>query len=103
LKGLEKAAKAGKISPLFGFGEKNRKKYFTGFGIFKKGQRKILLQEILPTARNVVEKLKKLKKLTRSVGGFYKKEKGNNRRRGYFGCFKKTGQSHGFFCKIGRS
>ena len=61
LKDLEKAAKSHKISPLFGFGEKTEKNILQGLEFLKRDKGRFLLHEILPVARNVVEKLETLK------------------------------------------
>jgi DNA polymerase (family 10) len=63
LKDLERAAKAHKIAPLFGFGEKTEKNILQGLEFLKRDKGRFLIQEILPTARDVLEKLKKLKEV----------------------------------------
>jgi len=63
LKDLEKAAKAGKIAPLFGFGEKTEKNILQGLEFLKRDKGRFLIHEILPTARKVIEKLKSLKEV----------------------------------------
>ncbi|MAF43407.1 MAG: DNA polymerase III [Parcubacteria group bacterium] len=61
LKDLEKAAKAHKIAPLFGFGEKTEKNILEGIKFLKRSKGRFLLGEILPTVNEVQKKLKKLK------------------------------------------
>ncbi len=61
LKELERAAKNHKIAPLFGFGDKTEKNILQGIAFLKRSHGRFLLGEILPTAREVEEKLKKLK------------------------------------------
>ena len=59
LKDLEKAAKAHKIAPLFGFGEKTEKNILQGIEFAKRSQGRFMLAQILPVAREVLEKIKK--------------------------------------------
>jgi DNA polymerase (family 10) len=61
LKELEKAAKAHKISPLFGFGEKTEKNILEGIEFLKRSKGRFLLGDILPKVKEVYEKLKSLK------------------------------------------
>jgi len=65
LKDLEKAAKAGKIAPLFGFGEKTEKNILEGIAFLKRSKGRFLLGEILPTVKEVYKKLKSLKEIER--------------------------------------
>jgi DNA polymerase (family 10) len=76
LKDLEKAAKAHKIAPLFGFGEKTEKNILQGLEFVKRDKGRFLIQEILPTARNVLEKLKSLKEVDQiSLAGSVRRRK----------------------------
>jgi DNA polymerase (family 10) len=63
LKNLEKAAKAGKIAPLFGFGEKTEKNILEGIEFLKRSKGRFLLGEILPKVKEVYEKLESLKEV----------------------------------------
>ncbi len=63
VKQLEKAAKAHKIAPLFGFGEKTEQNILQGIEFLKKEKGRFLLAEILPTAQDIYERLKKLKQV----------------------------------------
>ncbi|MCX6719692.1 MAG: helix-hairpin-helix domain-containing protein, partial [Candidatus Staskawiczbacteria bacterium] len=63
LKDLEKVAKAGKVAPLFGFGEKTEKNILQGLEFLKRDKGRFPIWQILPTARNVIEKLKNLKEV----------------------------------------
>jgi DNA polymerase (family 10) len=63
LKDLEKAAKAGKIAPLFGFGEKTEKNILEGIEFLKRSKGRFLLGEILPKVKEVYEKLESLKEV----------------------------------------
>jgi len=63
LKTLEKAAKSHKIAPLFGFGEKTEKNILEGITFLKRSKGRFLLGEILPTVKEVYEKLKNLKEV----------------------------------------
>jgi len=65
LKDLEKAAKAHKIAPLFGFGEKTEKNILEGIKFLKRSKGRFLLGEILPKVKEVYEKLKSLKEVER--------------------------------------
>ncbi|MCX6721192.1 MAG: DNA polymerase/3'-5' exonuclease PolX [Candidatus Staskawiczbacteria bacterium] len=76
LKDLEKAAKAGKIAPLFGFGEKTEKNILQGLEFLKRDKGRFLIHEILPTARKVAESLKKLKEVDHiSLAGSVRRRK----------------------------
>ncbi|MFN3301585.1 MAG: DNA polymerase/3'-5' exonuclease PolX [Patescibacteria group bacterium] len=63
LKDLEKAAKAHKIAPLFGFGEKTEKNILEGIAFLKRSKGRFLLGEILPRVKEIYEKLKSLKEV----------------------------------------
>lgn len=70
LQELESAAKMGKIRKLEGFGEKSEQDIIRGIGLAKMGQERILLGNVLPIARNIVDKLKKLKEVKKiEIGG----------------------------------
>jgi len=60
VKELEKAAKAHKIAPLFGFGEKTEKNILQGIEFLKVSKGRFLLGQILPTAKNILGKIKNL-------------------------------------------
>jgi len=76
LKDLEKAAKAHKIAPLFGFGEKTEKNILQGIEFVKRSHGRFLLGEILPIAREVEEKLKALKWVKRvDIAGSLRRKK----------------------------
>ncbi|MDO8663216.1 MAG: DNA polymerase/3'-5' exonuclease PolX, partial [Candidatus Wildermuthbacteria bacterium] len=61
IKDLEKAAKAHKVAPLFGFGEKTEKNILEGIKFLKRSKGRFLLGDILPKAREIYDKLKSLK------------------------------------------
>jgi DNA polymerase (family 10) len=63
LKDLEKAAKAHKIAPLFGFGEKTEKNILEGIEFLKRSKGRFLLGDILPIVKDVYQKLKSLKEV----------------------------------------
>jgi DNA polymerase (family 10) len=63
LKDLERVTKAHKVAPLFGFGEKTELNILQGLEFLKRDKGRVLIQNILPTARQVVEKLKGLKEV----------------------------------------
>jgi DNA polymerase (family X) len=76
LKDLEKAAKADKISPLFGFGKKTEKNILEGIEFLKRSQGRFLLGEILPKVKEVYKKLKDQKEVEQiSVGGSIRRMK----------------------------
>lgn len=60
LKDLEKNAKAHKISPIFGFGEKTERNILQGIEFQKQNKGRILLGQILPIAESVLAELKNL-------------------------------------------
>ncbi len=63
LKELEKAGRAHKIAPLFGFGEKTEKNILEGIEFLKRSKGRFLLGEILPKVKEVEEALKNLKEV----------------------------------------
>ena len=63
LEELEEAAKAHKIAPLFGFGQKTEDNILQGIGFLKTGKGRFLLGDILPLAEGVLEKLRALKEV----------------------------------------
>ncbi len=63
LKDLEKAAKAHKIAPLFGFDETTEKNILEGIAFLKKSKGRFLLAEILLETEEILERLKKLKEI----------------------------------------
>lgn len=76
LKDLERAAKSHKIAPLFGFGEKTEKNILEALEFLKRDKGRFLLNEILPTAKEVLEKLKKLKEVkTADLAGSIRRRK----------------------------
>jgi len=76
VKDLEKAAKAHKIAPLFGFGEKTEKNILQGLEFLKRDKGRFPLGKILPTARNVIRKLEALKEVDQiSLAGSSRRRK----------------------------
>jgi DNA polymerase (family 10) len=63
VKDLEAAAKAHKIAPLFGFGEKTEKNILEGIEFLKRSKGRFLLGEILPKAKEVENVLKNLREV----------------------------------------
>ncbi len=61
LRDLERAAKAGKIAPLFGFGSKTEKNILEGLKFLKKSKGRFLLGEILPKVKQIEQAFKNLK------------------------------------------
>ena len=60
---LEKAAKAGKIAKIEGFGKKTEEKILKGIEFLRKSSGRFLLGVILPQARIIENRLKKLKEI----------------------------------------
>ena len=76
LKDLEKAAKAHKIAPLFGFGEKTEKNILEGIEFVKRAKGRFLLGDILPKVKEVEERLKSLKEVEKiDVAGSVRRRK----------------------------
>ena len=63
LKDLEKTAKARKIAPLFGFGEKTEKNILEGIKFLKRSKGRFLFGEIWPKVKEIISDLKKLKEV----------------------------------------
>lgn len=63
LKDLEKTAKAHKIAPLFGFGEKTEKNILESIAFLKRNKGRFLLGVILSKVREIQEKLKNFKEV----------------------------------------
>ena len=61
IKELEKMARNGKISSLFGFGEKKEKNILEGIKFLKRSKGRFLLGEIMPEVEILLERLKKIK------------------------------------------
>jgi DNA polymerase (family 10) len=72
LEDLEKAAKAGKIRKLQGFGAKSEGKILAGMGLAKSAKARMLLSQAIPIVRELREKLSSLKETDRLevVGSF---------------------------------
>jgi DNA polymerase (family 10) len=76
VKDLEKAAKAHKIAPLFGFGETTEKNILQGIEFVKQNKGRSLLHDILPVARQVLAKLEVLPEVKRaSIAGSLRRRK----------------------------
>ncbi len=76
LKTLEKAARAGKIRGLFGFGEKTEKNILEGINFLKKSRGRFLLGETLPIVKEIIGELKKLKEIKKiNVAGSVRRMK----------------------------
>lgn len=76
LKDLEKAVKAHKIAPLFGFGEKTEKNIVQGLEFLKQSKGRFLLGEIMPTVKIVEGRLRAQKEVKEiSVAGSVRRQK----------------------------
>lgn len=64
---LEKAARAGKIGRIEGFGKKTEENILAGIGFLKKNGGRFLLGGVLPVARMLEERLNKLPEVGRAV------------------------------------
>ncbi|RJQ19036.1 DNA polymerase/3'-5' exonuclease PolX [Candidatus Woesearchaeota archaeon] len=67
LKGLEAAAKAGKVRLLAGFGKKSEEDILRGLEIVKKGKSRKLLGLALPLAREFAARLERLRSVEKAV------------------------------------
>lgn len=65
LQELEDAARAHKIAPLFGFGDKTEQNLLEAIEFLKRSHGRFLLGEVLPLAQEVMEKLIQLKEVER--------------------------------------
>ena len=76
LKDLEKSAKARKIAPLFGFGEKTEKNILQGLEFLKQSKGRFLLGEIMPTVKMIKKRLKGQEEIKEiSVAGSVRRKK----------------------------
>jgi len=76
VKDLEKAVKAHKIAPLFGFGEKTEKNILEGIDFLKRDKGRFLLSEILPTVKEIMAKLQNMKEVKKiSIAGSLRRMK----------------------------
>lgn len=76
LKDLEKAAKAHKIAPLFGFGEKTEKNILQGLEFVKRDKGRFLISKIMPTVKEIYAKLENLKEVEKiSLAGSVRRMK----------------------------
>jgi len=66
LEELEEAARAHKIAPLFGFGDKTEKNILQAIDFLKSSKGRFLLGEILPIADRVLEQLRSLPEVERA-------------------------------------
>lgn len=65
LQELKKAAKAGNIQKLQGFGKKSEEDILTGLELIKKGHERMLLSNVRPIANAIVNELSSLKEISR--------------------------------------
>lgn len=76
LEDLEEAVHEHKIKELFGFDEKSERNILQGIKFLKKSTGRFLLGDILPKAKEIEERLKRLKEIERiSVGGSVRRRK----------------------------
>ncbi len=76
LKDLEKAAKAHKISLLFGFGEKTEKNILQGLEFLKRDKGRFPLYEIMPSVKYIFKKIENLKEVEKiSLAGSLRRKK----------------------------
>ena len=66
LKDLERAAKSHKIAPLFGFGKKAEENILESLSFLKRSKGRFLLGEILPTVKEVYDKINKLSEVEKT-------------------------------------
>jgi DNA polymerase (family 10) len=76
VKDLERAAKAGKIAPVFGFGEKTEKNILQGIEFLKIDKGRSLLGFIMPTVDEIISILSSLKEVNKiSIAGSTRRRK----------------------------
>ena len=76
LKDLERAAKTGKIAPLFGFGKKTQQNILQAIKFLKASKGRFLLGEILPIVHEIEKQLKTLKQIKKiSIAGSFRRKK----------------------------
>jgi len=76
LKDLEKSAKAHKIAPLFGFGQKTEENILQGIEFLKRSKGRFLLGDMMPTVEEVFKKLENLKEVKEiSLAGSLRRKK----------------------------
>lgn len=76
LKDLEKAAKAHKIAPLAGFGEKTEKNILEGIAFLKRDKGRFLSGSIMPVVKDIIERLESFKEIKKiSVAGSVRRMK----------------------------
>jgi len=76
IKDLEKSAKAHKISPLFGFGEKTEANILQSLEFLKQSKGRFLLGEVLPVARIIIKRLQERKEVLEvSYAGSLRRQK----------------------------
>ena len=76
LKDLSKVARAHKLAPLFGFGEKTEKNILQGLEFLKQSKGRFLLGEIMPTVKMLEQRLKERKEIKEvSVAGSVRRQK----------------------------
>ena len=63
LEELEAAARAGRIAPLPGFGEKTERMLLEGIAFLKQDRGRFLLGEVIPLARGILESLREMKEV----------------------------------------
>lgn len=73
---LEKAIKQHRIAKIFGFGAKTEENILKGIELMKRGRERKLLGIVLPIARDIAEKLRKLKEVDKiEIGGSIRRRK----------------------------
>jgi DNA polymerase (family 10) len=73
---LEKSAKAHKIAPLFGFGEKTEENILEAIEFLKQSKGRFLFREIFPTIKNIEERIGKIEGVKKiSVAGSTRRRK----------------------------
>lgn len=101
LKDLAKAAKQHKIAPLFGFGEKTEENILQGMEFLKRDKGRVLISDILPTAREVYGKLKALKEVEKiSIAGSLRRRKETIGDVDFLVVSKKPEKTMDFFVKL---
>ena len=101
IKDLEKKAKAHKIAPLFGFGERTEKNILEGIKFLKRSKGRFLLGEIMPKVKEVYEKLEKLKEVEKiSLAGSIRRMKETIGDADFLVVSKKPQKIMDYFCSL---
>jgi len=101
VKDLEKAAKAHKVAPLFGFGEKTEKNILEGIVFLKRDKGRFLLGEIMPVVKEIINKIGSLKEVKKiSTAGSVRRMKETIGDADLLAVSNNPGKVMDFFCSL---